>query len=201
MRERIELEEIYRASLGVFAQYGFRKTTVEDIAEKLDRTKGNLYFYVKDKRELYIKTVSFALERWQNRVRDAVAAETGARKQLLVLCRKAVEYLSQDGELRDILKQDPDIFPMFPTVDPYESINKRSIRMITGILKKGIKEKVFRPVDVDKVSQVIFSIYKMVIIRTYIKADDGFVQEMFEDTLDLLLNGLFIESERSGGTG
>jgi len=201
MRERIELEEIYRVSLGVFARYGFRKTTVEDIAGKLDRTKGNLYFYVKDKRELYIKTVSFALERWQNRVRDAVAAETGARKQLLVLCRKAVEYLSQDGELRDILKQDPDIFPMFPTVDPYESINKRSIRMITAILKKGIKEKVFRPVDVDKVSQVIFSIYKMVIIRTYIKADDGFVQEMFEDTLDLLLNGLFIESERSGRTG
>ncbi len=197
MRARIDVNEIYRAALQAFAEFGFRKTTVEDVAEKLNRTKGNLYFYVKDKRELYIKTVSFALERWQGRVRQAIAKEKGARNQLMAMCRKAVEYLAQDEELRNILKRDPDIFPMFPTVDPYESINRRSVRMIASILKKGVKEKVFRPVDVDKVSEVLFSIYKMVIIQTYIKTDEAYVQEMFDDTLDLLLNGLFVESERS----
>jgi AcrR family transcriptional regulator len=203
MRSRIDTSEIYTAALAVFAEYGYRKSTVEEIASKINCTKGNLYLYVKDKRELYTRTVNFALRRWQERVRQAIASEKGPRAQLETMCRKAVEYLSRDTELRDIIRRDPDIFPMFPTVDPYEAINARSVKMIASILRKGIRQKVFRPVDADRVSQVIFSMYKMVIIQTYIQNEAGFTQEMFEDTLDIVLNGISLQppKEVSHGTG
>lgn len=194
MRERIDQDEIYQAALEVFAEYGYKKTTVKDVAEKLNRTKGNLYIYIKDKEDLYTKTVSYALEKWQNKVKEAVEKEKKPQHQFLVMCKKAVEYLADDEPLRNVLKRDPDIFPLFPVTDPFELINSRSIDMIKTILRNGIKIKVFRKVDVEKVSRVIFSIYKMFVIRTYIQTDEAFMRELFNDTLDLFMNGLLNET-------
>lgn len=195
MRQKIDIVEIYNAALKMFSEYGYKKTTVEDIATELDMTKGNLYFYAKNKKDLYEKTVSYALINWQTLVRDEILKENCVKKQLEVMCRKAVEYLDEASELRNILKRDPDIFPMFPANDPYEAINNDSIQMIRVILQKGINDKQFRPVNVDKVSNIIFSIYKMFIIRAYIKADveKNYIQDLFDETMDLTTKGLFLK--------
>jgi hypothetical protein len=39
------------------------------------------------------------------------------------MCRKAVDYLAQDDDLRRLLVRDPDIFPMFPQNDPFADVN------------------------------------------------------------------------------
>ncbi|MFZ5571351.1 MAG: TetR/AcrR family transcriptional regulator [Thermodesulfobacteriota bacterium] len=194
MRKKENLETILEAALAVFAKFGYRKATLEDIAGRLRMTKSNLYIYAASKRELYQKTVAWALLRWQMRVREAVERESGAREKFTVMCFKAVEYLSEDEEFRQVLLQDPDIFPMFPVNDPFQEINRNSVLMIRGILQQGIREGVFRPVDPEKMSDVIFMIYKMFIIRTYVKTDERQLQEAFADTFELLVNGLFVRS-------
>ena len=194
MRKKEAIETIYRSSLRVFAEYGYRKATVEDIAGRLNMTKGNLYLYAKNKNDLYLKTVSHALLNWQARVREAIEKESDVRRQFLVMCFKAVEYLSKDNDLRRVLIHDPDIFPMFPVADPFHGINQNSKNMIKTIIERGIQEKKFRPVDARRVSEIIFLVYKMFIIRTYIKTEDQFMQQMFEQTVELLTEGLFIDS-------
>lgn len=191
MKQKLDTKTLFETALSLFARYGYRKTTLEEIGAELGMTKGNLYIYVKNKRDLYVQTVRYALDRWQLRVREAIEEASGPKDRLLVMCHKAVEYLSKDSEFCEVLKMDPEIFPMFPASDPYEEINERSMAMIREILREGIKEEVFRPVDVDKVATVIFSIYKMFIIRTYIKTDEQFLQDLFEDTVDLLTRGLY----------
>lgn len=194
MRQKLNIEDIYKAALKVFAEFGYKKTTVEDIANELDMTKGNLYFYAKHKKDLYEKAVSFALSDWQALVRDEILKESCVKSQLYTMCRKAIDYLDDADELRNILKRDPDIFPLFPSHDPYEKINNDSIQMIRAILERGIEQKLFRPVDVDKVSIIIFSIYKMFIIRTYIQADTdkNHIRELFDETIELMTQGLFL---------
>ena len=108
-RKEAKIEEICRAALRNFSSYGYRKTTVGDVAAELGMTQSNLYFYVKDKRELYERAVSFALEQWQQYVREAVEKEEDVKQRFLVMCTKAVEYLTEDDELRRILAHDPDI--------------------------------------------------------------------------------------------
>ncbi len=183
-------EKVLLASLKMFARYGFKKTTVEDIAGELGMTKGNLYLYAKDKKDLYNRSVAWALLRWQGKVAEAVREESGAQAQFQVLCHKAVEYLTEDDHLREILIHDPDIFPMFSDHDPYADINNASVAMIQQILRLGIEEGVFRHVEVERIAEVIFSIYKMFIIRTYIRQEGEKVHQMFEDTLELVMKGL-----------
>jgi AcrR family transcriptional regulator len=194
VRKKENIETIYTAALKTFALFGYKKTTVEDIAKTMNMTKGNLYLYVKNKKDLYRETVAWALQKWQIRVATAVDRETDARRRFEVMCFKAVEYLSNDKYFRQVLIHDPDIFPMFPEKDPFEEINLNSIQMIKNILDQGIKEKVFRKVDSGRVSEIIFLIYKVFIIRTYIKNETDFMQQLFAETVELVIHGLYTES-------
>ena len=168
MKPREDITTIYEAALHVFADFGFKKATLEDIATALGMTKGNLYRYARNKQDLYHSTVRYAMLRWQGRVREAIERETDAARQFHVMCRKAVAYLAEDDALRRLLIRDPDIFPMFPADDPYADINANSVAMIRSILERGMAAKRFRPVDLDTVPDIIFSVYKMFIIRMYV---------------------------------
>jgi AcrR family transcriptional regulator len=191
MKPKEDIATIYEAALGVFADYGFKKATLDDIAAELGMTKGNLYRYAQNKKDLYRNTVRHAMLRWQGRVREAIEREPDAERQFQVMCRKAVAYLAEDDALRRLLVRDPDIFPMFPANDPYADINANSVAMIRSILERGIAEQRFRAVDLETVPEIIFSVYKMFIIRMYIKSRDRAQEEMFTQTVALITQGLY----------
>ncbi len=185
-----KLQEVLAVSLSCFARFGFKKTTMEEIAGELGLTKGALYLYAANKEDLYRKAVAAALTRWQNRVRAVVEAESEPEQQLRVMSFKAFQYLAEDSELRRVLVNDPDIFPMFPANDPYEEVNERSREMLRSIIADGVEKAVFRPVDIESVTWLLFSIYKMFIIDTYIVSEKEATAKLFSDAVDLVLHGL-----------
>lgn len=193
MRKKIDSEIIYQAALENFSKFGLRKTTLDDIAQDLGVTKSNLYRYTANKETLYHEAVAFALYKWQNRVKSALVGIESPREQLLTLCQRAFTYLSEDKVFCEILKNDPNIFPLFPSQDHYPEINAASINLLKDIIQRGIKLGEFRPMDADQIALSFFSIYKMFIIQTYIHPEENFVSQVFLQTLDLLTQGLFVE--------
>ncbi len=196
MKKKEDITRIYRAALSMFAKYGFKKATMDDVAGELGMTKGNLYLYAKDKRDLYDRAVAYALREWQGKVLKAVLEEEDPRRQFEVMSLKAMEYLARDNDLRSILAMDPDIFPMFTDNDPYGEINRNSVAIITRILKAGMEAGVFRPVNLAMLPQVLFMIYKMFIIGSYISTEGGMRQKMYRETLDLITKGIYRNSDR-----
>ena len=190
MRNRQDEQVILDAALKVFSRYGYKKSTLEDIAGELNMTNTAMYAYAASKRDLYERTVSFVMKRWQSAVEQAVNAKTTAQEKMTALCESALYYLAQDQEFCALLKNDPQIFPMFPTVDPYEEINRDSVRMIERILLFGQQTGEFRVVDAPAVSEVLFSIYKNFIIHTYINSEEDYTSRYLPITMDLILNGI-----------
>ena len=190
MRNKLDEQVILDAALKVFARYGYKKSTLEDIAGELGLTNTSMYAYAESKRDLYEQTVRYVMLRWQGSVKQAVEQETTARGKLTTLCESALFYLARDREFCDLLKNDPSIFPMFPTVDPYEEINGESVRMIASILAFGRETGEFQPVDADGAAEVLFSIYKNFIIHTYISAEEDYTKRFLPITLELLLGGI-----------
>lgn len=199
VKRELKYEAIYKAALKVFAEYGFKKATIEDIAAELDTAKSSLYFYVKDKRELYDKAVAYGLRLWQNKVRDAVSAEPDIVEQFRIMANKAYEYLAEDRPLQRILMRDPALFPLFASQDPYSDINRDSIAMLKAILQRGIAEGRFRPIDVDGVAQLLFAFYVMLIQKTYMFPEGPLSRIMFKDGVDLVLKGLIADPARKKG--
>ena len=181
---------ILQAALRTFARYGFKKTTLEDIAGELGMTKGNLYLYVKDKRDLYEKSVAHAFREWQERVAEDMEGKKDVVVRFRVMCVKAYQYLSLNEDLQAIVLQDPTIFTLSPKEDRFYSVNLAAVEMIKRVLEQGIREKRFRKMDVEPMAEFLFSIYIMFIIRGYVKSEGKPVEAIFEAAVDLMINGL-----------
>ncbi len=193
MNNNNRLNQIFEEALKVFAYYGFRQATMEQIAGKLGMTKGSLYFYCTNKEDLYNKAVAQALLQWQERVREAVEAEEDIVQKLITLAIKSNEYLSEDADLRMIIINDPQIQSITPAEDRYPNIGIASYGMLKQILEQGVKENRFKAVDLEHVAGFLYSIHCMFVVKTYVKAEGQSAQEMYRAGIDVILNGLLAE--------
>lgn len=173
MRKKLSNELVYTTALSFFAKYGYKKTTLDDVASALGMTNSNLYSYAKSKQDLYIDSVTYAIDLWQDSVRKDTEGIESATEQLKVAFESAVEYLACSNTILTLLKNDPTIFPMFPTVDPIEELNMWAVGFIESIITKGIEQGEFRKVDVKKTAALLFNFYKYFIISAFVDGNSG----------------------------
>ena len=185
-------QQMLAAALDLFAQYGYKKTTVEDVASRLDMTKSNLYFYVKSKRDLYEKTIDFALSQWKESVFEAVTNEKDIVTKFRLLAIKSIDYIENNKTIQAILMNDPSIFSLSSDEDRFYQTNLSAKNIIRDILEEGIREKVFIPVDVAHVTEYLFSVYIMFLIKNYVKSDSSSSEKMFFEGLELTIRGLLL---------
>lgn len=190
MRKRIDDETILQSALRCFSTYGYKKTTLEDIGGELNLGNSSVYAYTTSKRALYEDVVRYVMLRWQNKVKAAVDQMRTATEKFQVLCETALLYLSEDKAFCALLKNDPTIFPMFPESDPYEEINLESHAMIVRILDEGQLTGEFRKLDSAAISELVFSMYKGFIIRSYIDNEERFIDNYMSPAIDLFTNGI-----------
>ncbi len=190
MRQRQDENQIYEIAMRQFANYGYKKATLEDIASELNMTGASLYSYAKSKQELYYNCVTYGLKKWQTSVVDALEGIEDPKEYFITLCNSSIAYLKKDDTFRTILKRDTSIFPLFPEFDPYENINKASFFMLKDALDKGVEAGIFSDFDTLKCTEILFSVYKTLIIETYIKEEATEVLDTFPALLDVLMNGI-----------
>jgi len=194
MNRNEKTDLILQAALKVFSKYGFSKTTIEDIAKELSMTKGNLYLYFKDKKDLYEKAVAYGLRRWQKSAHDSIDVTADPASQIVQFAINGWLYLSKDIEMQNIIVNDPDVFPLFPEEDHYYKINIDSMNLLKEILKKGIKTKQIRnDLDIDTTTQFLYSIYVMFVIRTYVKSETNSIEKLIDTAREVLLKGILAQ--------
>ncbi len=190
MEKADKKQKIFQAALSLFAHYGYRKTTVEDVADKVGMTKSNIYFYVKNKQELYEKSVSHALEKWRDTIAAEIETVSNAKEKFVIVSRRSFEYLNDHEDLRALLMKDHDIFTLSPSEDRFYEVNHGAMMMLKEVIRQGIDEGAFYPVDVDHVTEFLFSVYIMFLIKAYVKSDGSSSDRMFEEGLALIFRGL-----------
>jgi TetR/AcrR family transcriptional regulator len=62
--QEINRKVILDAALDVFSIYGFRGTTLDQIAEKANMSKPNLLYYFRRKQDIYVAVLEETLEEW-----------------------------------------------------------------------------------------------------------------------------------------
>jgi AcrR family transcriptional regulator len=181
---------ILEAALKLFARYGYKKTTVEDIGDELDMTKGNLYLYAKNKKDLYQKTIAYALKKWQTTSLQAAAKKVDILDRIYTYAIEGYAYLSKEPNLLSIILNDPNVFPLSPKEDLYFDINLESKTLLANMLKVGVEEGRFRSIDIEHIAEFYYSVYVMLIIKTYVKKDTRMSKKEFRTILDVLFAGV-----------
>ncbi|MBW1898326.1 MAG: TetR/AcrR family transcriptional regulator [Deltaproteobacteria bacterium] len=183
-------KEIFKAALKLFSHYGFKKTTVEDVASEVGMTKSNIYFYVANKKDLYEKTVGNELKQWRDSVAASVNEVDDVIEKFKVMAIRSFTYLSSHRALRSILIRDPGIFTLSPEEDRFHEINHGAMLLIKAILVQGVDEGRFKPVDIELTTELLFSIYIMFLIKAYVKSEGSSASRMYEEGVGIILHGL-----------
>ena len=187
--------EILAAALALFAERGFAATRLEDVARRAGISKGTIYLYFPTKEDLFRAVVRQDVLPNLAAMEARVAAHRGSAAALLrALAATMLERL--DGALAAIPKLVLTESGNFPALAQFyaEEVAARGMRLIAGVLARGVAQGEFRPIDVPAVVPLVVApILLAMLWRTSIGRHTTLVvapAALLEAHLDLLLRGL-----------
>jgi AcrR family transcriptional regulator len=167
-KEDLLREEAIQAAQKLFQQYGFQKTTMEDIARAMGRGKSTLYCYYKSKDELFDAVVVSEMEevfrKTQEAVEDFVSAEEKLRSYLSVFFKEMKGRINLYRIVRGELANDS----LSIEKKLAEKFNTKEVSSVHKILQLGIEQKEFNPEfkdDVELLAYTIVSALRSTVLR------------------------------------
>lgn len=188
-KKQVKKRLIMDSALEVISRYGFRKTTVDDIASKAGVAKGTIYLYFQDKLDIFRSIVEEKLSGLLGEVFEGVKSAPDAPAKLLKAIRILIEYHQSDTLFNELLTENPETLGpvVLGIVRKYE---KTALSFIEGILREGAAEGSLEPnLDVEMTAMILLRVNQATILR--IKTGDKLDVERYLTALEYLVkNGI-----------
>jgi AcrR family transcriptional regulator len=189
-KEPVTRDKIIKSALKIFAQKGFYKTTVDDIARSTGVAKGTVYLYFKDKQDLYIATIE---EHFGHALGMLSEVENGPGTPGQKMQRIARDFVNYIIHLRtaymlftfeNINLTGKTLKKIHSTVEPRVS---SMIETISRVIKDGIEKQEFREVDPTLAAFHFLSTIRAIFLSSYYLTNDAI---NIESILKLFFEGL-----------
>jgi AcrR family transcriptional regulator len=182
-------KKIIKAAQGVFAEKGFFKTAMSDIAGESGIAKGTVYLYFKNKSDLYVSSLDDHFGNAVQILADVEQENISAKEKLQEITSLLLNYMNR--------------FKTFPLFG-FDNLNhadrvtkglksmmrtrlKQMIQIIAKIIDDGVKNGEFSSVDPEKTSVYFLNTIRAVLFAKF------FIPGMTVDKnigLELFFNGL-----------
>jgi TetR/AcrR family transcriptional regulator len=174
-----------------FAKFGFKKTSIDEVAAAASVAKGTVYLMCTSKEDLFYQVVHRDLREWCGAVAALLDPRLPAADLLATCSVTAFSYLDDHPLVRDlILGNYVETLPLW--VDRLEDLRAIGRANTEEILRIGIRQGVFRAdVDVERVARILQDLLAAGLLsahRAKMGHDDQAV--MAAAGLDLVLHGL-----------
>ena len=161
-------EEILTAAKRIFAQNGFRRTKIEQIAAHLSVGKGTLYRYFEDKKSLFLAVFEQGMVQLRQAMRANVEPIIDPKDKISAAVRTYFEFFESDRELIEILMQVRSEFK-----DDYRrvflALYSDYIVKIQENLRNGVKMGFFRELDVEKTAEAMSAMLQGILQSFYVR--------------------------------
>ncbi|MDR3679538.1 MAG: helix-turn-helix domain containing protein [Flavipsychrobacter sp.] len=141
-KDEIIKASIIEAAQKLFQHYGLSKTTMEDIAKSLNKSKGSLYYYFTTKEQIFEAVVQKEKNIILNDIKTAMAQANTAEEKFKVFALTKFNEIKKREILYKIIHDD-----ILDNVCLFQMIRKRydsiELEIIKEILTFGIKNKEF----------------------------------------------------------
>lgn len=181
--------DIYRKAASIIYEKGFNATSMGDIAEAVDLTKGGLYYYIKGKKALLFAIMNFAMDLLEGEVLAPAQEERDPQRRLAGIVGRHTRIVMQDPSALSILVYEEENLSR----EHREKILVRK-REYARILRDSIQAVLDLQPDGPKVDPVVaaYSFLGMIhwVVRWYKPTGRLSRDEVVEQMTHLALNGL-----------
>ena len=165
-------DQIIREAESVFARYGYKRANLEDIASRLGKGKSFIYYYFKNKEEIYTSVIKKETERLLKKLSNTAETNEGIRVKLKNFILVKAELLKEEVNYSRIIKEgysaDKDVYEKVK-----KDFDKKEFRIICNIFKSGIESGELKKLD------------PKLIAKSFLTAMKGFENhQMIDDSLE-----------------
>ncbi len=150
---------ILKTAAGMFAQKGYHRTTVDEIASALGVAKGTIYYHFKNKEELYLAIIQEGVYLLEERMRQDLPALKGPAEKLKKIIGSMLSFIEDEKDLVFLFIQE--LCGRDIQREVLARMLSGSLGIIRRIIEEGIKDRSFKKVDPEITTS---SMYGMILI-------------------------------------
>jgi AcrR family transcriptional regulator len=147
------IQEILATAAALFGERGYDAVSLEDVADRLDVTKGSLYYYFASKDELVTAAIETLGNDWTARLEGLLAGESGApAERLRALVREHIGIAVREYPAALRLFLAPQDWPAAQQARIKE-LRRRHDAVFRAVVEEGVSNGDFTVTAVDPVLQ------------------------------------------------
>jgi AcrR family transcriptional regulator len=173
----------------IFSRYGFRKTTMDEIAKALKMGKSSIYYYFKSKEEIFEAVVLYEANILRNELTKAIKAvdsPIGKMENYVFVRMKAFEKLS--NYYNAIFDKNLDHFEFIEKIR--EKYDREEIAILRLLLYDGIRKKIFHVENSEYTAMAIQTTMKGLEVPLFWKKREVEIDHKLKAILDVLFYGI-----------
>ena len=193
-------EEIIHAAERVFFTRGFEKSTMDDVADKAELSKGTLYLYFKSKEDLHMAVARKAIL-LLNKITDGVKELGGnAFEKLIHMGRACIAFSeSHPDHMKAIMTLEGfDFKEVSISMKEMQAMifNESPVGIVVQIVEQGVKEKLIRsdiaaPLIAHTLWMQMLSVIRFVSMKkNLLEMLNLSPAKVYESHFELVLNGI-----------
>lgn len=184
-------DQIIAIAQKIFEHYGYKKTTIGDIAKTLKIGKSSIYYYFKSKEEIYIAVLETEANQLKKEVLAAVEKATHPEAKLRAYFETRMLLLKNLHNLNSYIQNnflpDEHIAKLRNTYDTIE------VSILHDILLGGIKNGNFKIKNPQLTAVLLLTIIKGLELPVLAETK-AFIQERINELLPILFHGISVNS-------
>lgn len=184
-------EAIIHVAAHIFYKYGFRKTTMDEIANAAHKGKSSIYYYFSSKEEVYQAVVEKEAIALRAQVTDAVHEHDDPREKLRAYISVRMKSHEKLHNFYDAINNDALSHLEFIGMIR-QAYNNEELSMVQDILDRGVQQKIFLIEDTELAAIVIVIAMKGLEIPLLTTSRSENLNRHLDRMLDILLYGIII---------
>lgn len=177
-------DRLLTAAEARFRRFGYKRTTVEDVATEAGTGKGSVYLHFESKQDIYMAVVEHSLDRFIDSAERVVAQPGSAPDRLGALVELTAEHYGHDELLHSSLFGETDLVEGEVARMAAEHQRQRIRTLLQEVLAAGQAEGSVRTdLDASSVAAVLFEL-GWTIVRTGLETEDDTLLESWLDILN-----------------
>lgn len=182
-------EQIIKVARQVFAKFGFQKTTVNEIARAVHKAKGSVYYYFKNKEELFQSVVEKEFQTLRTELIKAINAGENAKEKLTNYIKVRMKTLNEFSNMYDALKNDYLSYMSF-IEQIREKYDNEEIVLVKSILTNGVLNNEFDIEDEEQTAIVIVTALKGLELPIFINSKYIELKQRLDFMISVLIRGI-----------
>ena len=165
-----KLQKVLQAAKECFSRYGYEKTTLEDIGKIARLNKSSLYYYFKNKEEIFIQVVLQEATEFIEKLQKAASATQGIEEQISAYLIHRMRYYREVLNLHQLsVALVQEIQPKFDEL--YQRVKNQEISFLESILERGITQNIFKKHTSKQIAEVLIIVADALKHETTFRAD------------------------------